>query len=57
MTGADIAQAARTQRQVFPRPRKGDKVKQVWFYALMVGALLVVGVALATILINVWGDG
>jgi phosphate transport system permease protein len=57
MTGADIAQAARTQQQVFPRPRQGDKAKQVLFYALMLGALLVVGVALATILINVWGDG
>jgi phosphate transport system permease protein len=57
MTGAEIAQAARTQRQVFPRPRSGDKVKQVAFYALMVGALLVAAVALATILINVWDDG
>jgi phosphate transport system permease protein len=57
MTGAEIAQAARTQRQVFPRPRSGDKAKQVVFYALMVGALLVAAVALATILINVWGDG
>jgi phosphate transport system permease protein len=57
MTGAEIAQAARTQRQVFPRPRSGDKVKQVAFYALMVGALLLAAVALATILINVWDDG
>jgi phosphate transport system permease protein len=57
MTGAEIAQAARTQRQVFPRPRSGDKVKQVVFYALMVSALLVAAVALATILINVWDDG
>ena len=57
MTGADIAQAARTQRHVFPRARQGDKAKQVLFYALMLGALLVVGVALATILINVWCDG
>jgi phosphate transport system permease protein len=57
MTGAEIAQAARTQRQVFPRPRSGDKVKQVAFYALMVAALLVAAVALATILINVWDDG
>jgi phosphate transport system permease protein len=57
MTGADIAQAARTQRHVFPRARQGDKAKQVLFYVLMLGALLLVGVALATILINVWGDG
>jgi phosphate transport system permease protein len=57
MTGAEIAQAARTQRQVFPRPRSRDKFKQAVFYALMVGALLVAAVALATILINVWGDG
>jgi phosphate transport system permease protein len=57
MTGAEIAQAARTQRQVFPRPRSGDKVKQVAFYALMVAALLLAAVALATILINVWDDG
>jgi phosphate transport system permease protein len=57
MTGAEIAQAARTQRQVFPRPRSGDKVKQAAFYALMVAALLLAAVALATILINVWNDG
>ena len=57
MTGAEMAQAARTQRQVFPRPRSGDKVKQVAFYALMVGALLLAAVALAAILINVWDDG
>ena len=57
MTGGEIAEAARTQQQVFPRPRQGDKAKQVLFYVLMLGALLVVGVALATILINVWGDG
>jgi phosphate transport system permease protein len=57
MTGAEIAQAARTQRQVFPRPRSGDKVKQAAFYALMVAALLLAAVALATILINVWDDG
>jgi phosphate transport system permease protein len=57
MTGAEIAQAARTQRQVFPRPRSGDKAKQVAFYALMLAALLLAAVALATILINVWNDG
>ena len=57
MTGAEIAQAARTQRQVFPKSRSGDKVKQAVFYALMLGALLVAAVALATILINVWSDG
>jgi phosphate transport system permease protein len=57
MTGADIARAARTQKQVFPRPRQGDKVKQALFYALMVAALLIVGVALATILTNVWRHG
>lgn len=57
MTGTEIAEAARTQQGVFPAPRRGDKVKQVLFYALMVGALLVAFVALATLLINIWGDG
>jgi len=57
MNGAEIAKAARTQREILPRPRSGDKVKQALFYVLMVGALLVAVVALATILINVWGDG
>lgn len=57
MTGAEIAEAARTQQGVFPAPRRGDKVKQVLFYALMLGALLVAFVALATLLINIWGDG
>lgn len=57
MTGAEIARSARTQRSVFPRPRSGDTAKQAVFYALMVGALLVAALGLATILINVWSDG
>jgi phosphate transport system permease protein len=57
MTGAEIAQRARTQREIFPRPRSGDTVKQVAFYALMLGALLVAIVALATLLIDVVNDG
>jgi phosphate transport system permease protein len=57
MTGAEIAQRARTQREVFPRPRSGDAVKQVVFYVLMIGALLVAVVALATLLIDVVNDG
>jgi phosphate transport system permease protein len=57
MTGAEIAQRARTQREVFPRPRSGDKVKQVAFYVLMLGAVLIAMGALATLLIDVWGDG
>jgi phosphate transport system permease protein len=57
MTGAEIAQRARTQREVIPRPRSGDKVKQGVFLALMLGALLIAVVALATLLIDVWGDG
>jgi phosphate transport system permease protein len=57
MTGAEIAQRARTQREVFPRPRSGDPIKQALFYALMIGALLVAIVALATLLIDVVNDG
>jgi phosphate transport system permease protein len=57
MTGAEIAQRARTQREVIPRPRSGDKVKQGVFLALMLGALLIAVVALATLLIDVWNDG
>lgn len=57
MTGAEIAEAARTQDGVLPASRRGDKVKQVLFYALMLGALLVAFVALATLLIDIWGDG
>lgn len=57
MTGAEIARSARTQRSVFPRPRSGDTAKQAVFYALMVGALLVAALGLATILIDVWSDG
>jgi phosphate transport system permease protein len=57
MTGHQIAQAAATQRQVFPRPRRGDKVKSAGFYVLMLAALALAMVALATLLIDVWGDG
>ena len=57
MTGQQIAQAARTQRRVFPRPRRGDKVKSAGFYVLMLAALALAMVALATLLIDVWGDG
>jgi phosphate transport system permease protein len=57
MTGQQIAQAAATQRQVFPRPRRGDKVKSAGFYVIMLLALAVALVALATLLIDVWGDG
>lgn len=57
MSGAEIARSARTQRSVFPRPRSGDTAKQAVFYALMVGALLVAALGLATILIDVWSDG
>jgi phosphate transport system permease protein len=57
MTGAEIAQRARTQREVFPRPRSSDPIKQALFYALMIGALLVAIVALATLLIDVVNDG
>jgi phosphate transport system permease protein len=57
MTGQQIAQAAATQRQVLPRPRRGDKVKSAGFYALMLAALALAMVALATLLIDVWGDG
>jgi phosphate transport system permease protein len=57
MTGQQIAQAAGTQRQVFPRPRRGDKVKSAGFYVLMLAALALAMVALATLLIDVWGDG
>lgn len=52
MSGAEIARSARTQRSVFPRPRSGDTAKQAVFYALMVGALLVAALGLATILID-----
>jgi phosphate transport system permease protein len=57
MTGHQIAQAAATQRRVFPRPRRGDKVKSAGFYVLMLVALALAMVALATLLIDVWGDG
>jgi phosphate transport system permease protein len=57
MTGQQIAQAAATQRRVFPRPRRGDKVKSAGFYVLMLAALAVAMIALATLLIDVWGDG
>jgi phosphate transport system permease protein len=57
MTGQQIAQAAATQRRVFPRPRRGDKVKSAGFYVLMLLALAAALVALATLLIDVWGDG
>jgi phosphate transport system permease protein len=57
MTGQQIAHAAATQRQVFPRPRRGDKVKSAGFYVLMLAALAVAMIALATLLIDVWGDG
>ena len=57
MTGEQIAQKAATQRQVFPRPRRGDKVKSAGFYVLMLLALAAAMVALATLLIDVWGDG
>jgi phosphate transport system permease protein len=57
MTGQQIAHAAATQRRVFPRPRRGDKVKSAGFYLLMLLALAAAMVALATLLIDVWGDG
>ena len=57
MTGQQIAEAAATQRRVFPRPRRGDKVKSAGFYVLMLAALAVAMIALATLLIDVWGDG
>jgi phosphate transport system permease protein len=57
MTGQQIAHAAATQRRVFPRPRRGDKVKSAGFYFLMLLALAAAMVALATLLIDVWGDG
>jgi phosphate transport system permease protein len=57
MTGQQMAQAAATQRRVFPRPRRGDKVKSAGFYVLMLAALAVAMIALATLLIDVWGDG
>jgi phosphate transport system permease protein len=57
MTGQQIARAAATQRHVFPRPRRGDKVKSAGFYLLMLLALAAAMVALATLLIDVWGDG
>jgi phosphate transport system permease protein len=57
MTGAQIADQARTQTEVIPRPRAGDKAKQGVFKALMIGALLVAAAALATLLVDVWTDG
>jgi phosphate transport system permease protein len=57
VTGAEIAARARTQREVFPRTRSRDKVKQAGFLLLMLAALAIAVVALATLLIDVWNDG
>ena len=46
MNGQQIARAAGSQRQVFPRPRRGDKVKSAGFYVLMLAALALAMVAL-----------
>ena len=57
MTGAQMAASAGAPRQTLPPSRQGDKVKQLLFRALMVGAVLVAMAGLAALLIDVVGDG
>jgi phosphate transport system permease protein len=57
MTGAHIAAAAATQRSVLPPVKQGRKVANGLFTAVMLGAIGIAVVALATLLYTVFDDG
>jgi phosphate transport system permease protein len=57
MTGAQMAASAGAPREMLPSSPQRDKVKQLLFRALMVGAVLVAMSGLAALLIDVVGDG
>jgi phosphate transport system permease protein len=57
MTGAQIAERARTQRSVFPPVSRGDKVADTGFRLLMYGAVSIGFIFLAALLYDVASDG
>jgi phosphate transport system permease protein len=57
MTGAQIAERARTQRTAFPAVSRGDKAADAGFRLLMYGAVGVGFVFLAALLYDVASDG
>jgi len=57
MTGAQIAERARTQRSVFPPVARGDKVADAGFRLVMYGAVGVAFLFLAALLVDIASDG
>ena len=57
MTGAQIAEKARTQQSVLGVTRSGSRASQLFFKVLMLGAVAVAMLALGTLLVDIASDG